>query len=97
MQLHLALGHDIQPVAGVALVEQGVTACEGHLAHGGAELRGLLIIERREERGAPQNVVHECLSYVDRLRGTWSPILPDGSNSAINHYQGCRTYACAVR
>ncbi|GAA2635031.1 hypothetical protein GCM10010425_40560 [Streptomyces spororaveus] len=77
-------------------MEQGVTACEGHLAHGGAELRGLLVIERREERGAPQNVVHESLSYVDRLRGTDAPYFA-GRLYQCDQSQGCRTYGRAVR
>ncbi|GAA1235220.1 hypothetical protein GCM10009646_24570 [Streptomyces aureus] len=68
-------------------MEEGVSAREGHLTHGGAELRGLLIIERREKRGAPQNVVHEFLSYVDLHPGTVFPlpILPDGPNGVISH------------
>ncbi|GGP74934.1 hypothetical protein GCM10010278_61540 [Streptomyces melanogenes] len=65
-------------------MEEGVAAGERHLTHRGAELRGLLIIERREERGAPQNVVHE-FSPCRPVQGTVLPILPDGVNSAINH------------
>ncbi|GAA2450545.1 hypothetical protein GCM10010388_44970 [Streptomyces mauvecolor] len=74
-------------------MEEGVAAGERHLTHRGAELRGLLVIERREERGAPQNVVHESL-LVDRYQGSLLPILPDGLNSAINHKDDvleCRT------
>jgi hypothetical protein len=36
VQFDLALGDDVQPVAGVALVEERVAAREGHLTHGGA-------------------------------------------------------------
>ena len=85
MELDLALGDHVEAVARVALVEEGVTAREGHLTHGGAQLRGLLVIERREERGAPQNVVHEfspCRPAQGILlpvyQGTVFPILPDG-------------------
>ncbi|GAA2317635.1 hypothetical protein GCM10010431_43220 [Streptomyces kunmingensis] len=69
-------------------MKQGIATREGHLTHGGAELRGLLVIERREERGAPQNVVHEFLSYVACTVGDGCfppPILPDGPNSVISH------------
>ncbi|EDY52144.1 hypothetical protein SSCG_05281 [Streptomyces clavuligerus] len=63
-------------VSGVALVEERVTAGERHLTHRAAKLRGLLIIERREERGAPQNVVHE-FSPCRPAQGPWPPMMPD--------------------
>lgn len=92
MKLDLALGDDIEPVARVALVEEGVAPCERHLTHGGAQFRGLLVVESREERIAPQNVVHEfspCrpAQGVDSpaCQGTVFPILPDGPNSVICH------------
>lgn len=72
MELHLALGDHVQAIAGVPFVEERVTPREGDLSHGGAQLSGLLVIERREERGAPQNVVHESL-LVDMHRGPTSP------------------------
>ncbi|GDY75149.1 hypothetical protein SAV31267_046340 [Streptomyces avermitilis] len=79
-------------------MEQGVAAREGHLTHGGAELRGLLVIERREERGAPQNVVHEfspCRPaqgiLLPRYQGTVFPILLDGPNSVISHKSAARS------
>lgn len=56
MELHFAFGDHVQAVARVPFVEEGVTAREGDLSHGGAQLSGLLVIERREKRGAPQNV-----------------------------------------
>ncbi|GGS85376.1 hypothetical protein GCM10010254_01360 [Streptomyces chromofuscus] len=74
-------------------MEQGVTPREGHLTHGGAQLRGLLVVERREERIAPQNVVHEfspCrpaqgIWFPRVYQGTLVPILPDRPNSVICH------------
>ncbi|GAA2435181.1 hypothetical protein GCM10010433_39940 [Streptomyces pulveraceus] len=94
MELHLALGDHVEAVARVALVEERVAACESHLTHRGAELRGLLIIERREKRGAPQNVVHE-ISPCRPVQGTVVPIMPDGKTvrSITNQFdaRACRT------
>ncbi|GAA2932610.1 hypothetical protein GCM10020221_30510 [Streptomyces thioluteus] len=77
MELHLALGHHVEAVARVAFVEQGVAPRESDLAHGGAQLSGLLVIERREERGAPQNVVHE-FSPCRHAQRTVVPMMPVG-------------------
>ncbi|GAA1357597.1 hypothetical protein GCM10009612_25910 [Streptomyces beijiangensis] len=65
-------------------MEEGVAACERHLTHRGAQLSGLLVIERREERGAPQNVVHE-FSPCRPAQGCVTPIMPDGYISVIDH------------
>ncbi len=93
VELHLALGDHIEAVTRVTLVEQRVAAREGHLTHRGAELRGLLVIERREKRGAPQNVVHE-FSPCRPVQGTVVPIMPDGKTvrSITNQFdaRACR-------
>ncbi len=73
MQLHLALGDHVQAVAGVALVEERVATGECRLTHRGAQLGSLLVIERREERGAPQNVVHEFSPYCRPAHGIRIP------------------------
>jgi hypothetical protein len=72
VQLDLAFGDHVEAVARFALVEERVAAGERRFTHRGAELRGLLVIERREERGAPQNVVHE-FSPCRPAQGTLVP------------------------
>src|SRR5690606_19493765 len=77
VELHLALGHHVQPVSGVALVEERVASGERRLGHGSTQLSGLLPVERREERGAPQNVVHE-FSPCRAAHGAVPSMMPDG-------------------
>lgn len=89
VELHLALGDHVQAVAGVAFVEQRVATGEGRLAHGGAELRGLLVVERREERRAPQNIVHE-FSPMSTCSGNRGPHFA-GRVKQCDQSQGCRT------
>ena len=81
----------------LAVVEQGVAACERHLTHGGAKLRGLLVVESREERVAPQNVVHE-FSPCRPAQGIFLPHVPGdrvphfaGRSKQCDLSQGCRT------
>src|SRR4029077_12328061 len=80
-ELHLAVDHDVQPVAGVALMEQHVTPPELGVAHRPAQGGGGLVVERAEQRRLTQYlVVHDvllvictarpCTPYVGRCGGS---------------------------
>ena len=56
-ELHLAVEHDVEPVARVALVEQHVAAAQPGLGHRGAQRGGRLVVERAEQRRLTQHVV----------------------------------------
>ena len=66
-ELHLAVEHDVEPVAGVALVEQHLAPTQLGLGHGAAQSVGRLVVERAEERGLTHHVVvHESSSDATR-------------------------------
>ena len=61
-ELHLAVDDDVEPVAGVALVEEHVAAAQLRLAHRATQGGGGLVVERAEERRLTQYVVvHDVL------------------------------------
>ena len=57
-ELDLALGDDVEPVAGVALGEQDVALEQPALVHRRLERRGGLDVECGEQRRAHEHVVH---------------------------------------
>ena len=66
-ELHLAVEHDVEPVAGVALVEQHLAPTQLGLGHGGTQSVGRLVVERAEERRLTHHVVvHESSSDATR-------------------------------
>ena len=56
-ELHLALGDDVELVAGVALVEEDVATAQLGLGHRAAQRGGRLVVERAEQRCLPKHVV----------------------------------------
>jgi hypothetical protein len=55
-QLDLAVEHDVEPVAGVALVEQDIAAAQLDLGQRVAQGGGCFVVEAAEQRGLTQHV-----------------------------------------
>ena len=69
-ELDLALDDDVELVALVALVEEGLGAAEVDLDHRLPQRARGALVQRREQRGAAHDVVVHDLSFARRL--TWA-------------------------
>ena len=70
-QLDLALKDDVEPIAGLALLENDLALGDGSLGQGRTQGCRTLGIKREEERGLHQGVVHGLiLSYFVNMRAT---------------------------
>src|SRR5690606_23870968 len=80
-ELDLPLEDQVEPVAGAALVEEGLPAPQADLLHGLPQGSPGVVVEGSEERhGADRGVVHGGILFTSgsaaRARGPITPILP---------------------
>jgi hypothetical protein len=94
-ELHLAVDDDVEAVAGLALDEDRGALVVGLLDHRGPQSDRGLVVECREQRSVPENVVHSSSSCAvpraGRSDGTTRP--PTRSRRAQSGMSGVQVTA----
>ena len=82
-ELDLAFGDHVQPVAGVALVEEDLAPPQAHLRHRPPQREGGVFVERREQR----RLVDDDVVHVESSSG----------HTRVTGRAGCRRYSGAAQ